>query len=176
MSTIDTLLAGGRLRPVDFGLLDDELPERGLVGTERFFGFLTNELPSIPSQDAMLSALEQLASLFNRYLTNTPLILNSPISPLRHLEDAVWEFKTLDVRVFGWAVRKDYFVVDSGCDTKKLKAGNINYSAFINQTTWVRKNLGFQSGTYITGSHPSNVIEKFVIPPRPKGGAVHRRR
>jgi hypothetical protein len=89
MSTISNLLGSGTLKPVTLGLLDDELADRGLFGTSRLFSFLEKNLPSIESRDVALSAEEQVANLFGRYLTNRPLILKSPISPLRHLNRAV---------------------------------------------------------------------------------------
>jgi hypothetical protein len=163
MSTIDKLIHARVVKAVDFGLLEDEVAERGLFGTERLFNFLQNELPGIPSRDAQLSSSEQVAVLFGRYLTNERLILQSAVSPLRHLSNAIWEFKTLDVRVFGWAVRRDCFVIDSGCDTKRLKGGELNYSGFIIQTEWVRKKLGFKAGDYVEGTGPNDILKKFTI-------------
>src|SRR6266852_2301599 len=158
MSTISSLLVQGTLRAVTLGLLDDELPERGLFGTHRLFKHLAEELPSIPSRDATLSAKEQVSNLFGRYLTNRPLILRSPISPLRHLKDAVWELKTLDVRVFGWFAAKNSMIIDAGCDVKLLKSEKLNYSGFINQTSYVRKTLGFAPTEYVQGKLPNDIL------------------
>jgi hypothetical protein len=166
MSTISSLLVQGTLRAVTLGLLDDELPERGLFGTHRLFKHLAEELPSIPSRDATLSAKEQVSNLFGRYLTNRPLILRSPISPLRHLRDAIWELKTLDVRIFGWFAAKDCMIIDAGCDAKLLKAEKLNYSGFIVQTSYVRKSLGFTSADYIQGTEPNDILTRYVIAPR----------
>ncbi|UFX41723.1 hypothetical protein HAP47_0020645 [Bradyrhizobium sp. 41S5] len=166
MSTLNKLVQAGTLTSVTLGLLDDELPERGLFGTTRLHNFLANDLPSIPSRDATLSALEQVANLFGRFLTNKPLVLQSPIAPVRHLEDSVWELKTKDVRIFGWFAAKDSMVIDAGCDVKLLKAGKINYSAFINQTSYVRKALGFSTNDYIIGKLPHDILTRIVIPPR----------
>jgi hypothetical protein len=166
MSTITSLIASETIKSVAFGLLPDELPERGLFGTGRFFQFLETVLPSIPSRDAMLSSEEQLVGLLGRYLTNAPLRLNSPISPIRHLEDGVWEFKTKDVRAFGWFVAKDCAILDSGCDVKLLKSNRINYSGYIEQTRYVRTSLGFTPGKFIQGSEPSHVVTKFIVAPK----------
>jgi hypothetical protein len=168
MSTIFDLLQKGRLKAVILGLLDEEIPERGLFGTSRLFTFLEKDLPSIPSRDVTLSAEEQLANLFGRYLTNRPLILRSPISPLRHLRNAIWEFKTLDVRVFGWFVAKDAMVIDAGCDVKRLKSGALNYNGFIVQTEYVRKQLGFNPAEYVQGTQPNDILTNCIIPPKPK--------
>ncbi|MCK1682155.1 hypothetical protein IVA87_22735 [Bradyrhizobium sp. 147] len=166
MSTIAKLIGDGTLRSLTLGLLDDELPERGLFGTSRLFRFMSDELPAIPSRDAMLSAHEQVSNLLGRYLTNKPFVLKSPISPLRHLENGVWELKTLDVRVFGWFAAKDCMVIDSGCDVKPLKARQLAYSGFINQTAYIRKSLGFTSKEYIQGTDPNDILSKFVVLPR----------
>ncbi|MBR1165213.1 hypothetical protein [Bradyrhizobium elkanii] len=166
MSTLNKLLEAGTLTSVTLGLLDDELPERGLFGTARLHSFLSNDLPSIPSQDAMLSALQQVANLFGRFLTNRPLVLQSPIAPIRHLEDSVWELKTKDVRIFGWFAAKDSMVIDAGCDVKLLKSQKLNYSGFITQTSYIRKTLGFSPKDYITGKSPHDILTRIVIPPR----------
>jgi hypothetical protein len=166
MSTIAKLIGDETLRSVTLGLLDDELPERGLFGTSRLFRFLSDELPAIASQDSMLSAQEQVSNLCGRYLTNKPLILRSPISPIRHLENGIWELKTLDVRIFGWFTAKDCMIIDAGCDVKLLKAGKLAYSGFINQTAYARKSLGFTSSEYIQGTQPNDILSKFVVLPR----------
>lgn len=166
------LLNNGTLRSVNFGLIDDELPQRGLFGTKRLFSFLAQDLPTIESQDTMLSASEQVANLFGSYLTNRPLILRSPISPLRHLEHAVWELKTLDVRIFGWFADRDLMVIDAGCDVKLLKSAKLNYSGFISQTQYVRKTLGFTPNDYISGDQPNDILTNFVVAPRPHGGTL----
>lgn len=166
MSTMATLISKGTLQSVNMGLLGDELAERGLFGTQRLFRFLGEDLPKIPSQDSVLSTEEQTANLFGRFLTNRPFILRSPISPIRHLRDAIWEMKTLDVRLFGWFVERDCLVLDSGCDVKLLKSGKLNYSGFINQTSYVRKNLGFEAADYIQGTTPNDILTKFIIAPR----------
>ena len=166
MSTMTKLLANTTLQSVTLGLLDDELPERGLFGTARLFYFLDKELPSIPSRDPLLSSKEQVSNLFGRYLKNKPLVLQSPISPIRHLEQGIWELKTLDVRVFGWFANKDTMILDAGCDVKLLKAGNLAYSGFINQTNYIRKSLGFSSADYIQGTTPNDILTKFLVLPR----------
>jgi hypothetical protein len=176
MSTISNLLGSGTLKPVSLGLLDDELADRGLFGTSRLFGFLETNLPSIESRDVALSAEEQVANLLGRYLTNRPLILKSPISPLRHLDRAVWELKTLDVRIFGWFVSKDVMVIDAGCDVKLLKSEKLNYSGFIAQTEYVRRSLGFKVTEYIQGDQAHDILTSFVIPPKPKLSPLRGRR
>jgi hypothetical protein len=176
MSTIDKLVSGGRLRAVRLGLQDDELPDRGLFGTDRLHEFLANDLAKIAANDAQLSPLEQVAALFGRYLTNVPLVLKSPISPLRHLDDAVWELKTTDVRIFGWFARKDCFVADGGADVSRLKSGALTYNGFIVQTAWTRRNLGFLTSDYVTGTKPDDVLERYTLAPRPQGRSVYRRR
>ncbi|QQN62105.1 hypothetical protein JIR23_21130 [Bradyrhizobium diazoefficiens] len=166
MSTLNKLIQDGTLKSVTLGLLDDEMAERGLFGTGRLHSFLSTELPAIPTRDAMLSALEQVANLFGRYLTNRPLVLQSPIAPIRHLEDSVWELKTLDVRIFGWFATKDCMVIDAGCDVKLLKDGKLNYNGFIVQTSYIRKALGFVPRDYISGTSPHDILTRIIIPPR----------
>jgi hypothetical protein len=176
MSTISNLLSSGDLKAVTLGLIDDELADRGLFGTSRVFSFLEQELPRISSQDVALSALEQVANLFGRYLTNRPFILKSPISPIRHLENGVWELKTLDVRVFGWFSAKDVMIVDAGCDVKLLKSGDRNYSGFITQTTYARKRLGFEPNDYIKGSLSNDILSNIVVLPRSNRSPLRGRR
>jgi hypothetical protein len=174
MSTVDKLLAEGHLRAVQLGLLEDELPERGLFGTDRLHDFLENDLPKMVGIDAQLSPLEQIAALCGRYLTDVPLVLRSPISPLRYLESGVWEMKTTDVRIFGWFAKIDNFVADSGVDVARLKSGELNYSGFINQTAWVRRKLGFELVGYVTGTKPNDILEKFTLAPRRPSRPVYR--
>lgn len=174
--TMAKLLEEKRLRSVTLGLHEDELPKRGLFGTERFFDDLAEKLPKILSGDATLSALEQVAILFGRYLLDRPIKLYASFTPLKHLENAVWEFKTNDVRVFGWAAHTDCVIVDSLCDVKLLKSEHLNYSGFITQTSSVRTRLGFKSTEYLHGTEPQDILTNVVIlnptkrsPPRRRG-------
>src|SRR5262249_25649485 len=96
----------------------------------------------------------------------------SPLSPIRHLRNGVWEFKTLDVRVFGWFADKDLMIIDAGCDVKRLKSGNLNYSGFITQTEYVRKNLGFSPGDYVQGDQPNDILKSFTLLPKPKRSPI----
>ncbi|MET4240706.1 hypothetical protein [Bradyrhizobium sp. RT10b] len=172
MSTIAKLIDAGTLKAVDLGLLDDELPERGLFGTARLHDFIERDLLKIESQDPLLSAEEQVANLCGRFLTNRPLLLKSPIAPIRCLKDGIWELKTLDVRIFGWFSAKDTMVVDAGCDVKLLKSGQLNYSGYIAQTDYVRRSLGFLVGDYILGDQPHDILTNFKIAPKPDRSAL----
>ncbi len=163
MSTIDTLLEAETLKSVSLGLLEGELPERGLFGTERFREFVAATLPAIPSQDVMLSSAEQVSGLLGRFLRNKPFVLRSPLSPVRALQDAVWELKTLDVRIFGWFTSRDCMVVDFGCDVKKLKNGEFNYSGCINQTRYTRTSLGFADNEFIQGTNVHDVLSNIIV-------------
>lgn len=176
MSTLTKLIDAGTLRAVDLGLLDDELPDRGLFGTSRLHSFLDVDLLKIKSRDPQLSAEEQVANLLGRFLANRPLMLNSPIAPLRCLKNGVWELKTLDVRIFGWFPARDTMVIDAGCDTKLLKSGKLNYSGFIAQTEYVRGSLGFLSGSYILGDQPHDILTNFKIAPKSERGPLRGRR
>ena len=168
MSTISNLLSDGKIKAVTLGLVDDELADRGLFGTTRLHSFLENDLPAIQSRDAVLSAEEQLANLLGRYLTNRPLVLLSPLSPIRHLANGIWELKTLDLRVFGWFVERDSMIIDSGCDVKLLKSGKLNYSGFIAQTEYVRKTLGFSPTNCVQGNQPHDILKNFTVLPKSK--------
>jgi hypothetical protein len=84
--------------------------------------------------------------------------------------------KTLDVRIFGWFADKDVMIIDAGCDVKLLKSEKLNYSGFIVQTEYVRRNLGFKETEYIQGDRPHDILTSFTVLPRPQRGALRGRR
>jgi hypothetical protein len=56
-------------------------------------------------------------------------------------ERGVWEFKTVDVRVFGWFPDKDYLILHTGEDAEKLHDNLMLYKPFIDATADYRDAL-----------------------------------
>ena len=60
--------------------------------------------------EADLTPREQLASLIRRYTSGDELFVGTEFHILLPAENAVWELKTPDFRLFGWFAAKDLFV------------------------------------------------------------------
>jgi hypothetical protein len=160
MATLPKLCEEGGLVALDPGLGPDELPTRRLYGTPAFVEWLDNILPviSADSAEADLSAMEQVAALFHEYLIGAKFSddrrfkkLNS--TPSHH----VWEFKTDDVRIFGWIPEKDVFVCCFG-DSKDAIETFRKYGRYIAQTKYVRDHLDLDEPKHLEGKDYADVI------------------
>ena len=72
-------------------------------------------------------------------------------------DNHVWEFKTEEVRVFGWVPNKDFFVCCYGDSKDKIKEFD-SYGRYIAQTTFVRNNLNLNEPKCLISRSYSDVI------------------
>ncbi|MEI9915764.1 MAG: hypothetical protein WDN29_08090 [Methylovirgula sp.] len=89
-----------------------EQPERLLYGFPGFIEWLDDRLradePSPLGAD--LSPVQQLDNLFYQFVSGRPLVFTRQFRYIKAEKEAVWEFKTPDLRVFGWFPKKDCFI------------------------------------------------------------------
>jgi hypothetical protein len=160
MATLAMLCEVGALVRLDPGLELGELATRRLYGTPEFVNWLDTDLPVMPEDPltADLNPLEQVAALFHEYVTGEKFSddrrfkkLNS--TPQHH----VWEFKTDDVRIFGWIPEKDVFLCCFG-DSKNEIETYRKYGMYIARTKYVRDFLNLDEPKCLQEKEYKDVI------------------
>jgi len=104
MPTIPDLVHNGAIVKIDVELAPHDQPLRLLYGTSQFVAWLREVLDGA-RPDQMLghsSIAEQIDDLFYSFLSGEQLIFTRQFRAVRAEENAVWELKTPDVRIFGW--------------------------------------------------------------------------
>lgn len=142
MATLVELSEAGVLEVID-PLEAGELPWRMLYATKEFLEWLDGVLPGI-GHNALygnLTPLEQVFAVFYEYVAGVNFSSDRRFKKLSSTPDHhVWQFKTDEVRVFGWVPHKDAFICCFG-DSKDNIEINRSYGRYIAQTAHVRNNM-----------------------------------
>jgi hypothetical protein len=160
MATLSRLCEEGHLVPLDPGLEVYELPTRRLYGTPAFVEWLEETLPSLPFDPvhAELNAMEQVAALFYGYLMGENFSSDRRFkklnwTPTHH----IWEFKTDDIRIFGWIPERDAFVCCFGDSKSEIETFR-KYGAYIAKAKYVRDNLNLDDPKFLESKEYIDVI------------------
>ena len=159
MPTIADLVNSGAIVRIDVDLAPPAQPLRLLYGTPEFVEWLRGILQS--SQPAQLlghtSPAEQIDDLFHSFLSGEHLIFTRQFRVVRSEENAVWELKTPDVRIFGWFVTKDCFVAVFGNWADTIKDHNL-YRGYRIAIRRLRRELGIDATLCVKGVSPDDVL------------------
>lgn len=159
MATLAELCDSGILDTID-PLEPDELPWRTLYGTMEFLTWLDQVLPNLEHNPmyASLTPLEQVFALFAEYVSGDDFFSDRRFKKLNWKPDRyVWELKTDDVRIFGWAPKKDAFICCFG-DAKDRIVIEDSYGRYIAQTVYVRDHIELNEPKCLTGGSYKDVI------------------
>ncbi len=161
MATLDELLESKRIEEVDDVNAPDARKKRQLYimvpeasdDIARMIG------QHFATWNTSIAIEEQVIGLFHDYLSGKCLHHPEDFHVLREMEDGIWELKTDDVRVFGWFISKDEFVIATAAYADLAKDGK--YASFISTAKFRRRALALNNGTFVKGEEPSNVISNF---------------
>jgi hypothetical protein len=159
MPTIPDLVESGAIIKIDVGLAHRDQPLRLLYGTPQFVAWLRELLngaqPSRPLGQA--SAAEQLDDLFHSFLRGDRLVFTRQFRAIRAEENAVWELKTPDLRIFGWFMAKDCFVAVFGNWADTIKDHDL-YRGYRIAIRRLRRELGIDATLCVKGNSPDDVV------------------
>ncbi|GAB1717132.1 MAG: hypothetical protein NTAFB05_21740 [Nitrobacter sp.] len=159
MSTIEDLVERGAISKIDVALDVGEQPLRLLYGTPGFIEWLKQILGGIEPNVRLgdTTPAEQLDHLFHMFLTGRPLVHMRQFRYIRAEENAVWEFKTPDIRIFGWFLKKDCFVGVFGDWADQVKDHDL-YRGYRISIRRLRRELGVDDTLCVRGILPGDVI------------------
>jgi|SRR5579871_415745 len=159
MPTIPDLVASGAIVRIEVELAPREQPLRLLYGTPQFVEWLKQVLDGAePSRMlGQTSAAEQLDDLFHSFLRGDRLLLTRQFRVIRAEENAVWELKTPDIRIFGWFMAKDCFAAVFGNWADTIKDHDL-YRGYRIAIRRLRRELGIEATLCVNGNSPDDVI------------------
>jgi hypothetical protein len=159
MPTITELLDSGAIIKIDVELAPRDQPLRLLYGTPQFVEWLRQILEGVepPRQLGQTSPAEQIDDLFHSFLSGEPLIFTRQFRVVRAEENAVWELKTPDMRIFGWFMAKDCFVAVFGNWADTIKDHDL-YRGYRIAIRRLRRELGIDATLCVKGVDPDDVL------------------
>lgn len=159
MTTIADLVDSGAIVKIDVDLAAREQPLRLLYGTPQFIEWLREVLngaqPARPLGHT--SPVEQIDDLFHSFLSGEHLIFTRQFRVVRAEENAVWELKTPDIRIFGWFMAKDCFVAVFANWTDTIKDHDL-YRGYRIAIRRLRRELGIDATLCVKGVAPDDVL------------------
>jgi hypothetical protein len=159
MPTITDLLASGAIIKIDVELAPRDQPLRLLYGTPQFVDWLRQILAGVepPRQLGQTSPAEQIDDLFHSFLSGEPLIFTRQFRVVRAEDNAVWELKTPDIRIFGWFMARDCFVAVFGNWADTIKDHDL-YRGYRIAIRRLRRELGIDATLCVKGVDPDDVL------------------
>jgi len=159
MPTITDLVDSGAIVRIDVELAPRDQPLRLLYGTPQFIEWLQEHLHGDgPSQRlGQTSPAEQIDDLFHSFLSGEPLIFTRQFRVVRAEENAVWELKTPDIRIFGWFMARDCFVAVFGNWADTVKDHDL-YRGYRIAIRRLRRELGIDATLCVRGVEPDDVL------------------
>ena len=160
MATLEKLVDDGLIEKLEVELEPKELPWRCLYGTPEFVEWLREILPNFDTAliEGEISPIEQVDDIFHEYIIGAEFNSDRRFKKLNYTPDYfVWEFKTLDIRIFGWVPRKDSFVCTFG-DSKNNIELMRSYGRYIAQTAYIRNHLDLEEPKCLESKEYADVI------------------
>ncbi|MGX7708988.1 hypothetical protein [Methylobacterium sp. Gmos1] len=161
MATIAELVRGGGLTPWDVKLEGRQQPCRRIFVTAQFKLWAQGDLPKIQATHwgGLVRASDQITVLMRAYRAGESLEYERQFKILTPWGDGVWEFKTGDVRIFGWFVEHDTFVASIGGDANYLKQNlKPRYGERIDKVVTERDALNLDEPKFINSKDVRDVI------------------
>lgn len=163
MATIIDLArtAGGAIEKVDPGFEGSAQEFRCLFGSQKFKRWLQTDLPAMTSALGLeIAPAEQLFDLVQLYCSDEPLTYGDHFKPLRCRGQGVWEFRTADLRVFGWFPLRDHFIAVAANDATFIKDHDL-YPGYIGEVVRFRDHLNLDEPKYIQSEDPRDVVSNY---------------
>ena len=164
MATLEQLVEQGVLRKHEADLEAWEMPERHLYLSDAFRLAASFLYIAPKKRGRNVSPGDQVEQLFYDYVVGNPMTYSVHFRKLEPLTQHLWEFKTQDVRVFGWFARQRHFVATFGelkdnlSREKQKVSTNVLYKPYIDHAKLTRDNLQLDAPKMITGLSYADVL------------------
>jgi hypothetical protein len=159
MSTIEDLVAAGAISRIEVELSGRQQAQRLLYGTPDFIEWLRKLAHGTEPESRLgqATAAEQVDQLFNLFLSGGPLIHSRQFRYIRAEENAVWELKTPDTRIFGWFMKCDCYVCVFGDWADRVKDHDL-YRGYRIAIRRLRRQLNIDNTLCVRGVDPGDVL------------------
>lgn len=164
MATVLDLCDQGLLIKLDADLPGGQQELRMTYLHPRVQKWLESDLHDLePRWTTELSPAEQLAAFVEIWASGDAILIGHQVKPLVHLGDGIWEFKTEDIRMFGWFVARDCFICSAIDDATRVKSLHL-YRPYCEQACRDRDALPLSGAKFVSGSNPIDVVSNFSFP------------
>jgi hypothetical protein len=159
MTTIADLVADGAIMKIEVELSPRDQPLRLLYGTPQFVEWLQQILDGAepPRLLGTTTPAQQIDDLFHSFLSGQPLVFTRQFRVVRAEDNAVWELKTPDVRIFGWFMARDCFVAVFGNWADTIKEHDL-YRGYRIAIRRLRRELRIDATLCVKGIDPDDVL------------------
>lgn len=137
-----------------------EFADRQFYAMPSFVRFLRETLPvaNVGVLGARETPKAQMDTLLRKWIAGKPMAQNRAFSNLRPTTQAVWEMKTVDLRVFGWIYRPKVFIAAfvGLADDYKSQRGQPpkeSYDDARDRVVWIRNQLNLDPPSHTTGAY-----------------------
>ncbi|MCG6121304.1 MAG: hypothetical protein MEP57_01155 [Microvirga sp.] len=160
MATILDLEQDEALIAISVPLDGAEQTWRRLYGTPDFVNWLDGELPQLRTTvvGGETQPYDQVDAIFHEYCVGEAMQFDRRFKKLSRTPDEfVWEFKTPDIRIFGWIPMRDVFVCTFGAMKDEIEMMNL-YGRYIARTIFVRNALDLDEPKYVASAEYDDVL------------------
>jgi len=155
MATFDKLLEAKALIPVVFRLPRGQFYERKIYAYPTCLEWMRNDVPKMTTGRvaSAFTPKEQLIERLRQWISGDPMAYGRMFHDMDPKSDGVWEFKTADLRIFGWMYRPREFVAVCGGYTDDYKEPTKikNYADERREVVRVRDALPLDGKKYTEG-------------------------
>jgi hypothetical protein len=132
MATFSILLDERRLIRITVPLARGQFHERKIYALPDCFRWIVEDVPKMKTGRANSASTphEQIVERFRQWMSGDPIANGPMFHDMRPVEDAAWELKTDDLRVFGWMYKPREFIAVCGgyADDYKPPTKTKNYA------------------------------------------------
>lgn len=164
MATILEIEKAGGLRKLDAQLSRRQQEFRCFYAAPKLVQWIENDLHHAGSQHNLeQSPAEQVDALLEVYCSGEVLSYGWAFKEIKPIGSGVWEFKTADVRIFGWFNREDVFVgvvADFAWRVKEYKL----YAGYRDEVLRLIANINLDEPKCLAGGVEDGVITNFNYP------------
>ena len=160
MATLATLESDGQIVQIDVSLDRREHVWRCLYGTPEFVQWLDGVLPTMQTTivGGEVEPSEQIDAVFYEYVIGDHMPMDKRFKKLScKPEHYVWEFKTLDIRIFGWVPKLDHFICTFGDHKDEIEKWN-RYGMYIAKTVYARDHLDLDPPKHVSRKEYRDVL------------------
>jgi hypothetical protein len=164
MATITQLEKAGVLAKLDAQLSHKQQEFRCFYASQKLVGWLQNDLYAATSQHNLeQTPAEQVDALFEIYCSGGELIYEWTFKDIRPIGSGVWEFKTADVRIFGWFCSVDVFVGVVADFAWRIKKHNL-YAGYRDEVLRFIGLLEIDEPKCLMGGVEDGIVSNFDYP------------
>lgn len=159
MTTIESLKQEKTIVKLVIPLRENELELRTIYVSQRFISWMKENMIefSAKNTDMDLSPKEQMYKIFRQYVIGEDFDSDRKLKCLHPNGKFIWEFKSVDLRVFGWFYKPGIFICVAANFTDIVKKSNL-YAGYVNEAVKFRIDSGLDKPNFVNSLRYCDVL------------------